>query len=165
MKILKGITLLPIFSLFLAACAAQAFPEVSSVNNGESANSADQVASDPGTAWMDGQARQDEQGAVTVVVTPLTLTSGSETLDFDIAMDTHSVNLDMDLGTLSTLTTDTGLSVDNSTWTTAESGHHVSGVLSFSATLNGVSILEGASRIMLTIRGVDAAERVFSWQQ
>ncbi len=40
----------------------------------------------------------------------------------------------------------------------------VTGILSFPASLDGVSILDGATELILTIRNVDAAERIFTWQ-
>jgi len=171
MKILKGITILSALSLLLSACgsAPQAFPEVisadsSQASDSKAAESAGQAVPSNGMAWMDGQSRKDAQGAVTVVVTGKPMNSDSETLDFEVIMDTHSVNLDMDLAPLSTLTKDSGLSVNGLVWDTSESGHHVSGVLSFPATADGVSLLEEATEFTLTIRNVDATERVFTWQ-
>jgi hypothetical protein len=70
----------------------------------------------------------------------------------------------MDLATLSTLTTDTGLSVQATTWDAPRGGHHVQGKLIFPATQDGKSILEGTSKLTLTITNVDAPTRVFEWQ-
>ena len=56
-------------------------------------------------------ARIDEQGAVVFEVTPLNLGTPADTLEFDVAMNTHSVDLSMDLAALSTLSTDTGISL------------------------------------------------------
>ena len=171
MKILKGITILSALSLLLSACgsAPQAFPEVisadsSQASDSKAAESAGQAVPSTGMAWLDGQTREDAQGSVTVVITGKNLNAETGTLDFEVAMDTHSVELNMDLATLATLSTDTGLSVDGLVWSTSESGHHVSGVLSFPAILDGVFILEGVTELTLTIRNVDAAERVFTWQ-
>ncbi len=61
-------------------------------------------------------ARTDGQGAVEVEVTPSNLTNPGETLDFEVGLNTHSVNLNMDLATLATLKTDTGFSVNASSW-------------------------------------------------
>ncbi len=105
----------------------------------------------------------DEQGAVSVAVTPLDLAAAGATIDFQVVMNTHSVELDMDLAGLATLETDGGLSLTPAAWDAASGGHHVSGVLSFPATVDGAPVLAGATRISLTIRGVDAPERVFAW--
>ncbi len=47
--------------------------------------------------------------------------------------------------------------------TGASGGHHVSGVLSFPTVADGVTLLEGASHLTLTIHNVDAPERSFTW--
>ena len=108
--------------------------------------------------------RVDEQGMVAVQVTPLNLDPAAESLDFEIAMNTHSVDLSMDLSTLSTLTTDTGLSVQPNKWDAPSGGHHVSGMLSFPSTQDGKAILEGAGKLTLIILNVDAPSRVFEWE-
>jgi len=115
------------------------------------------------TDWPDGQLQQDDQGQVEVAVTPLNLGSHNETLDFDVVMDTHSVDLSMDLAALTALSTDTGLTVNATAWSAPGGGHHVSGALQFPAVVDGVHILDDASRLILTIRDVDAPERTFIW--
>jgi len=109
-------------------------------------------------------ARTDNQGAVTLVVTPLNLGNPGATLDFDVAMNTHSVDLSMDLTTLATLTTDTGRAVQAIRWDAPQGGHHVEGELSFPAGVDGASLLQGAAKLTLTLRNVDAPERVFVWE-
>ncbi|HLO17553.1 MAG TPA: hypothetical protein VK206_22175 [Anaerolineales bacterium] len=109
-------------------------------------------------------ARTDEQGAVVFAVTPLNLETTADTLEFDVAMNTHSVDLSMDLATLSTLSTDTGLTIQATKWDATPGGHHVSGKLIFPASANGKSILEDAKKLTLTIANVDAASRVFEWE-
>jgi hypothetical protein len=105
----------------------------------------------------------DEQGAVSVAVTPVDLRESAPTLDFEVAMNTHSVDLSMDLAALARLTTDNGHSVTATLWDAVPGGHHVSGVLSFPATMEGAAVLAGASQLTVTIRGVDAPERTFVW--
>ncbi len=108
--------------------------------------------------------RSDAQGAVTVTVTPLTLDASADTLEFDIVMNTHSVDLSMDLATLSTLTTDTGITVQAALWDAPRGGHHVQGRLIFPAMQDGKSILEGATKLTLTIIDLDASSRIFEWE-
>lgn len=109
----------------------------------------------------ENMARVDTQGAVEITVLPLDLNpAGEGTLDFQISMNTHSVDLSMDLAELATLETDTGVSFPALDWS-GGSGHHVQGVLRFSTA--GSYGLEGAGRLKLAIRGVDAPERVFEW--
>lgn len=108
--------------------------------------------------------RSDAQGAVTVTVTPLNLDASADTLEFEIVMNTHSVDLSMDLATLSTLTTDTGITVQAALWDAPRGGHHVTGKLIFPATKDGELILKDAAKITLTIVNLDAPSRVFEWE-
>ncbi len=107
----------------------------------------------------------DEQGAVSVAVTPMNLDEADpETLIFEVAMNTHSVDLSMDVAALATLTTDNGHEVSATLWDAQPGGHHVSGRLSFPAIAEGIPLLPGSKQLTLTIRDVDAPERVFTWQ-
>ena len=105
----------------------------------------------------------DNQGAVTVIVKPLDLNSSQDTLKFEVTLDTHSIDLSMDLAALATLTTDTGQSVPAAVWDTPLGGHHVSGTLSFPSKVDGKALLDGASKLTLIIKDVDSPERVFAW--
>lgn len=107
--------------------------------------------------------RVDRQGAVEFAVTPLDMQGGSE-LRFEISMNTHSVDLSMDVSELATLETDLGASYPALSWS-GGSGHHVQGVLVFpGATAEGDPLLSGAREITLRIRDIDAPERVFTWE-
>jgi outer membrane murein-binding lipoprotein Lpp len=106
----------------------------------------------------------DEQGAVAVSVKPLVIGEDGSTLDFEVAMNTHSVDLSMDLAALATLASDTGEQVVATVWEAPLGGHHVSGVLSFPATSAGGRLLEGATTITLTLVDVDAPARTFTWR-
>lgn len=117
-----------------------------------------------GQPYFPTETLTDEQGAVVVVVTQLDLNDPNETLDFEIALDTHSVDLSMDLAQNALLTTDTGLTVSATKWDAPSGGHHVSGTLSFPASLGDQAVLEGAEQVTLTIRDVDVPERVFTWE-
>ncbi len=109
------------------------------------------------------QSREDAQGAVVFVVTPLDL-AAADTLDFDVSMNTHSVDVSWDLARQSTLATDTGLSVAGESWPIG-GGHHYDGTLSFPArTAAGEALLAGATTLTLTIRDTDVPERVFVWE-
>ena len=108
--------------------------------------------------------RSDAQGAVEFVVTPLILAAAGATLDFDVSMNTHSVDLGWDLAAQSVLATDTGLEVTGQSWPVG-SGHHFEGTLSFpSTTSSGEFLLDGAASLTLTIRDTDVAARVFTWE-
>ena len=113
--------------------------------------------------WPDGEERLDVQGAVETTVIPLNLNSPTDSLNFEVTLNTHSVDLSMDLASLATLEADNGLTVSASDWEAPRGGHHVGGVLSFPIGLNGSALLENASRVTLIIRDVDAPMRGFSW--
>lgn len=115
--------------------------------------------------WVEEVPRSDEHGAVSVVIMPLNLNNAWETIDFQVNMNTHSVDLSMDLAALTTLTTDTGYSVQAILWDAPVGGHHVSGKLSFPATADNNPILDGVERITLTVKDVDAPERIFIWER
>lgn len=110
-----------------------------------------------------GQTRTDEQGAVVVDVTPNNLDNPGDTIDFAVGLNTHSVDLSMDLAKLSTLKTDTGLTASSLAWNGMAGGHHVSGNLTFPAQVDGKNLLEGAKVLTLVIQNVDAPERAFTW--
>lgn len=118
----------------------------------------------PNAVGNNESTRIDGQGAVVFEVTPLNLGTPANTLDFDVAMNTHSVDLSMDLAELSTLTTDTGITIPATKWDATPGGHHVSGTLIFPAMQDGKSILEGTSKLTLTIINVNAPSRVFKWE-
>lgn len=153
--------------LFLAACSpttATPYPTQPVPTIQEQVDTQPVPASPEPAVSAEDLARSDAQGAVTVYVTPLNLNNPAEQLEFDIALETHSVDLSMDLAMLATLTTDTGLTVQATTWDAPRGGHHIQGKLIFPATQDGKSILEGASKLTLTITGVDAPTRSFEWQ-
>lgn len=108
--------------------------------------------------------RMDQQGAVVIEITPLNLGTPADTLEFDVSMNTHSVDLSMDLAKLATLTTNTGISIQAVSWDAPRGGHHVSGRLTFLSMQDGKSILDGASKLTLTIINVDVSSRVFEWE-
>jgi len=109
------------------------------------------------------ETRTDEQGSVVFSVTPLNLASPGETLDFEVVMNTHSVDLGWDLAAQSVLQTDTGVEVGATAWPIG-GGHHYGATLSFPAiTADGEPILDGSTRLTLIIRDTDVPERVFVW--
>lgn len=151
-------------TLMLAACVPsqtntdQLNPQPASVSTESTAPSGSEASTSADLI------RSDQQGAITVVVTPLNLDNPADQLKFDVALETHSVDLSMDLATLATLTTDTGITVPATLWDAPRGGHHVAGKLIFPVTKDGKSILDGVTRLTLTILNVDAPSRVFEWE-
>jgi hypothetical protein len=99
-----------------------------------------------------------------VEIMPENLNKPGDSLVFDVAMNTHMIDLSMDLANLATLSTNIGKTVQAKQWDAPEGGHHVSGKLIFPASVNGKPVLDGASSITVTIKDVDVSERVFTWQ-
>ena len=149
-----------VFGFTLAACGSTQTPITSKPPTGVGQSS---VAPAPQKAASQDMTRSDGQGAVTVEVKPDNLSNPGNALVFEISMSTHSIELSMDLASLATLTTDNGRAVQATMWDAPRGGHHVSGTLSFPAIVDGISILDGATTLTLTIKDVDAQERVFTW--
>jgi hypothetical protein len=167
-----ALPLLLALTLILVACAPQANPDstqppaqpVSPVIATPTDDPALIPTLFPNTSDASDMTRMDEQGAVIFEVTPLNLGTPADTLEFAVSMNTHSVDLSMDLAQLATLSTDAGLTVQASKWDATPGGHHVSGKLIFPSTQDTKSILEGASKLTLTIINVDAESRIFEWE-
>lgn len=150
-----------ILTIFLSACAL-AQPVV--LQQPTQMSDTSQATLTPSKLHMQLSEKTDHQGAVTVVARPLHWKAGGETIDFEIAMDTHSVDLSFDLAPLSILTTDTGIRVNALRWQAPGGGHHVTGMLSFPAQVDGKAVLKGISQLTLTIENMDVPERMFTWQ-
>jgi hypothetical protein len=105
----------------------------------------------------------DSQGAITVKITPENIEQPGDTLIFEVIMDTHSVDLSMDLAQLTTLTTDTGKTIQALKWDAPRGGHHVTGKLSFSTLLDGIDIITGVKGFTITIDNLDVPTRQFIW--
>jgi hypothetical protein len=115
--------------------------------------------------WPERAMLQDNQGAVVVTVTPLNLNYFESSIEFEVSLDTHSIDLSMNLAELATLVTDTGFEIQATSWDGAIGGHHVRGILSFPSILDGNYLLEDASRINLVVADLDASERIFIWER
>ncbi len=146
-----------ILTLTLAACSATSSPLPS---DGEPASA---LTSDSASEF-DSALRTDGQGAIIFEVTPLNINAPADTLEFDIVLTTHSIDLSMDLAATATLTTDTGITVQATLWDAPRGGHHVEGKLIFPAAVDGKSILDGVTKFTLTILNVDAPSRIFVWE-
>jgi hypothetical protein len=159
MKLLSTLTIVLVLGLTLAACGATQKPVVSNPPKADK-QSLDQTFLQTTSQDM---VRSDSQGAISIEVKPDNLSNPGDTLFFEITMNTHSTDLSMDLATLATLITDNGGTIQAAFWDAQRGGHHVSGMLSFPASVDGKPILDGATKLTLTIENVDAPQRVFSW--
>lgn len=120
----------------------------------------------PATHAATGEAAPQsiEGGGVTVKVTPLNLGDATaDTLDFEVVLDTHSVELNYDIAQLATLTDNLGNEYTPAAWTPEQSsGHHVSGKLRFAD--RAALLQSGVTELTLdvtNIAGVDS--RPFTW--
>lgn len=158
MKQLSILLLVMILGLTMAACGTAQKPATTPLT-------AEQPSSTlaPQQNASQDMTRSDAQGAVTIEVKPDNLSNPGDTLVFEISMSTHSIDLSMDLATLATLTTDNGRTVQATVWDAPRGGHHLSGTLSFPASVDGKPLLDGTTKLTLTIKDVDAPQRVFSW--
>jgi hypothetical protein len=171
MKHLVILMLVIILGSILAACGSALDPVISNSPTATKSPSSDQPAEQAAVTPPSAQptqtlpstqpaaqdlTRSDSQGAITIEVKPKNLSNPSDTLDFEISLTTHSVDLSMDLAALSTLTTDDGRTVQAILWDAPRGGHHVSGTLSFPTGINGEELLAGAKTLTLTIKDVDA---------
>ena len=124
----------------------------------------DPASTNSASPEFDSATRMDDQGAIIFEVTPLDLNQTAESLEFNIVLTTHSIDLSMDLAATATLSTDTGITVKSTLWDAPRGGHHVEGKLIFPATQDGKSILDGATKLSLTITEVDVPTRIFEWE-
>jgi len=97
-------------------------------------------------------------GGVTVKVTYLN-PKGSDGARFQVALDTHSVNLDSyDLNTISVLRDDAGNTYSPTAVENKGSGHHRETTVSFA------KVAGGTKRVELVIKDIAGAkERIFRW--
>ena len=105
----------------------------------------------------------NNQGSVTVAITPLNLQGSDATLDFQVVLDTHAVDLDYDLTELAVLRDSQGNEYLPAAWDGPQGGHHVSGILSF----NGRTTILEAGSTYLELELKDVARipsRLFRWE-
>lgn len=108
--------------------------------------------------------RINDEGPVEVILVytnPLQKNPGGE-LSFDVALETHSVDLSVyKMETISFLRIDEKQEQKALGWfNPGGGGHHISGVLKFAG-----PVPEGAKSIQVIVRGVgDVEERVFEWK-
>jgi len=154
--------LLTILALALTACGGGAASS-SAVAAPKTTTTAPAQPAGAGLAQL---TRSNSQGAVTIDITPLNLDRPGATLDFEVELNTHSVDLSYDLSKHAVFRS-RGKEVAATQWSGGSGGHHVSGRLSFPATTaDGAALLEpGTTPFEIVIRDVaDVPERTFRWE-
>ncbi len=103
--------------------------------------------------------QSNNEKAVAVDVTPLVLATEGDVWDFEIAFNTHSVDLSFDPEAISVLRDDVGREYPATTWEgSGPGGHHRAGILRFPVPYQATEFVE------LVIRDVGGVpERVFHW--
>lgn len=139
------VSVLALLALILAACGGQdAEPPQASAPEPAASQTFDTQSSDAGRVMID--------------VTPLKLSG--DAWEFDVALNTHSVNLGFDMTEVSALRCDQGQEYASIGWDgSGPGGHHRSGVLKFAALDHPTSYVE------ILIRDVAGEpERLFRWE-
>jgi hypothetical protein len=111
--------------------------------------------------------REAQAGAITVKATLLNMAdTAAESLDFQIVLETHSVDLTFDLATMTVLRAGEEELAPISWTPSAANGHHVTGTLSFPATTaDGASLHTEVPEVTMVISGLPNAEDVsFTWE-
>ena len=156
-KYLWLISAMTFVSLILSACAGVAEPAPAPVAAAIVNSPAARPAGSDSTVALQPQAV--EAASVTVKVTPLSLKNG-ESPAFDIAMDTHSVDLGADMLKTVVLRDDSGKEYAPTTWEgMGPGGHHREGKIMFAAlTTNPKSL----TLVMKNLAGCPRS-RAFKW--
>ena len=144
-KIVSLIIALALVSIFLSSCQISEKVTEKMVSS-QSIESAGDLTEQTST-----------QGAVTISVTPKNLSMDSISLDFDVNLSTHSVELSDDLLEVAVLIDDKGNEYKPIEWDgAAPGGHHREGVLKFTPV--------DSSSISLKIADiVEGEESTFDW--
>ncbi|MCL4394266.1 MAG: hypothetical protein M1482_05590 [Chloroflexi bacterium] len=143
-------------ALVLAACSGAATPTVAPVPATVPPSASN--ASKPAPPSSVFETQNNSSGSVTVDVQPGALQVGKP-IAFDIAMNTHSVDLNDDMTKIVVLRDDTGKVYRPMAWDgPGGGGHHRSGTLTFAALPSKPKFVE------LVIKGLAGVpERVFRW--
>lgn len=157
-KLIALTAILTLVALLLAACSGAATrtsvpaPTASSTAANSTTNSSAQ------TSTSAFQTKSNSGGSVTVDVKPTALEAG-QAIAFDIAMNTHSVDLSDDMTKITILRDDSGKEYKPTAWQGGEpGGHHRAGTLTF------VPLSSKPKYVELVIRGLaQVPERVFRW--
>ena len=149
----------------LVAVLAVVLSGCGSAGSGEGAGKGAGKTAEQNAAKPSAATQKSEGGEVTVEVAWKGRGAGPV---FDVAMDTHSVDLDgYDLKELAVLRNGEGKEVRPSGWDAPKGGHHREGILSFPEKAPGGSpiIGPGTREIELIIRDVAGVpERKFEWR-
>ncbi|MDP2684329.1 MAG: hypothetical protein Q8P20_04675 [bacterium] len=126
-----------------------------------SSNGVNTIISDINTLAINSTSNRQQtatMGAVTVNVEPLKLGLQEDNNIFSASLNTHSVELEFNFTDIITLADDLGNSYKALEWTGNSGWHHVSGDIIFP------SINKQASKVILTINGIEGLTQTFEWE-
>lgn len=109
---------------------------------------------------VSNESKEQSEGNVTVIVTPLKLIRGESPV-FQLTFETHSVDLSFDVSAITTLMDDIGILYGVPVWNgSPPGGHHRKGTLSFSQPL-----APSIQQVTITLFNIaDVPKRTFTWQ-
>jgi len=142
-----GLMAVIVFGTFLFNGAKKSEDVVKGINSKASTKSEN-------TATLN--AKTKSMGAVEVEVTPINVGPGFN-MTFNLALNTHSVELGYDYTQIVKAKDDKGNVYNTISWSGGEGGHHLSGDLVFE------ELSENATQVSLTIDSIDDEVAVFEW--
>lgn len=153
-----------VIAVLVTACAGgttpgSAAPAASPPASAAAQGTADAGAAAPTVPQAEADSVTDDGGGVTVRATWAGIGAGAV---FELALDTHSVDLDpLDLRD-GILRNDRGQTMTTPSWSAPPAGHHRSGELRFAG--DGQTFFASAKWIELVLFGIgDVAERTLRW--
>ncbi len=147
-----------LISLLLACAGTNSTPSAIPAQ-GTSATNAEQPAKTNSDASLALDSQMVEGGNVAVKVTPLKWQPNAP-LEFDIAMDTHSVELDDDMLKAVVLRDNSGMEFTPSAWEgPGAGGHHREGKIIFAPLTTNTKAL---TLVVKNVAGVP--ERLYKWE-
>ena len=152
-----GLGLIVAALLVLSGCARSGAEQTIPTTVPDATPTQEGSASEP-SASSELSTQQSDAGRVTIDVTPLTLSG--VTWEFEVALNTHSVDLGFDLTKVGALRCDRGQEFEAIAWDgSGPGGHHRSGVLKFAAPDHPISYVEVVIRDVAKV-----SERTFKWE-
>lgn len=104
------------------------------------------------------ETKTDNQGNVTLEVTPEKLGPSEAENIFEVKLNTHSVDLDFDFEKIMVLTDNLGNQYQAVRWEGGRGGHHLEGKIVFP------KLKVGVQKVVLKIFALGGAERNFNWR-
>jgi len=145
-----------LFVLFLGIASLAVFRLTTRTQKTADANT-QTSNSDQNDSNVSFESQSTRMGAVDVEITPNKLEPGKIAI-FDVAFNTHSVELEYDFTTIMTLTDNNDTTYKTTEWVGGSGGHHLSGAIGFE------KLNENIDSLTLKIDGIDNQATTLTWQ-